>query len=165
MVDCEEGVFAIGERLSALFGCSWRLSKVDDCAMVPTGRGQELLNGFVQPVIRFRNAHMMTVGDNEALYLPRPISHTEYLEDHYGAPYLLEHGEDPDLSSIDDPEWVEEYRSAIESWQRHCRAASTGTAVAVHQPDPRRGKLVWIGDRAQEDTLIRAVVAQLLCNM
>jgi hypothetical protein len=165
VVNCEEGVYRIGETLSALFGCSWKLSKIDDCAIVPTDRGRELLNEFVQPVISLDKAHMMTVGDNEAIYLPKPISRTEYFQDYYGAPYLLEYGDDPDLNSIDDPEWLEEYRSAMEEWERHCSAASAGTPVAVHQPDPQGGKLVWIGDRAQEDTRIRAVLAQLLCNI
>jgi len=165
VVDCVEGVYAIGETLSALFGCSWRLSKVDDCALVPTGRGRELLNEFVQPVIHLHRAHMMTVGEDEALYLPQPISRTEYFKDYYGAPHLLEYGEDPDLNSIDDPEWLEDYRSAMDSWERHCGAASKGTPVAVHEADPQGGKLVWIGDRAQEDTRIRAVLAQLLSNI
>ena len=170
VVDCVEGVYAIGETLSRMFGCSWSLSKVDDYDVVPTDKGRELLKEFAQPTISLRKAHMMTVGEDEALYLPKPISRTEYFEDYFGAPHLLEYGEEPDLDSIDDPEWLEEYRSALESWERHCSAASTGAAFAVHQAEPAPhcaagGRLVWIGDRAQEDTRSRTVLAQLLCNL
>uniref|UniRef100_A0A6T6VYJ1 Uncharacterized protein n=1 Tax=Hemiselmis tepida TaxID=464990 RepID=A0A6T6VYJ1_9CRYP len=169
VVYCEMGVYSIGETLGLIFGCEWSLEGVNHYTVAPTETGRVLLGDSAPEELYVGSAHMLKVAEGEALYIPKQatLSLAEYIREYLGDPQLLEHGEEPDLASIDDEEWVEDWNEAVRSWKS---TKKQGTPLAVYRADPvpphgQGGKLVWVGDRAQEDTGIRSVLAHLFCKL
>jgi len=153
----------MAEELNALFGCKWTRAETTTTACVPTETAQELLGENAVPEIHFGKAHMMNVGPGEALYIPKPISRAEYMRDYAGMMDPTQYGEDPDLEAIDDEEFVEDFKEALEGWGRFQKTLFI-TPVAVHR-GKHGGQLVWVGDRSQEDSRVRGVLAHLCCKL
>jgi hypothetical protein len=161
-VDTEVGMFSIDQTLNQNFGCNWKLVKTDSLVCSPTDAGKELLGESAAPELYFGKAHLMEVGRSEALYTRKPMSRLEFMTDIADLENPAQYGEEPDLDSIDDEYFVEDYRAALRAWEAHLRDADL-TPVALHRARAGGGRLVWIGDRAQEDTGMRGVLATLMC--
>ena len=163
IVDAEAGLFNVTETLNESFGCNWKLAEIDNFDCHPTDLGRELLGESAAPEIYFGQAHMLEVGDNEALYVPIPISRAEFMQDHCGIVDPAQYGEEPDLDSIADAEFVDDFREALRLWERH-QSKARNAPLAAHRA-AHGGRLVWVGDRAQEDTAARGVLARLLHSL
>jgi hypothetical protein len=175
VVDCECGDAVVASTLNKLFGTSWSHFAVaeddptadDNFLCIPTEAGKGLLRHAASPEIYFGGANMMSVGEEEALYVPRPMSRLEfivrYLEDNTGMTALAVNGQAADLDHMHDEELVGYYREALHAWkERQAVFRCTPIALYAHAGG---GKLVWNGDRGLEDTRMRSVLAELVCNL
>lgn len=149
MVWCEEGVYSIGSVLSQLFGCQWNLGGInnDNETCVPTEQGKALLGPDIAQNVFARGGHLMVVPDGEGLYCNETLGLEEYLTENYGI-------------EIDNEEDDEELLDALRAYRRYKKNNSTSYLIAVHQNE-QGGRLIWLGDRKQGDSKMRAIVAKL----
>jgi hypothetical protein len=86
-----------------------------------------------------------------------------YLEDNTGMTALAVNGQAADLDHMHEEELVGYYREALHAWkERQAVFRCTPIALYAHAGG---GKLVWNGDRGLEDTRMRSVLAELVCNL
>lgn len=89
----------------------------------------------------------MVVPDGEGLYCNETLGLEEYLTENYGI-------------EIDNEEDDEELLDALRAYRRYKKNNSTSYLIAVHQNE-QGGRLIWLGDRKQGDSKMRAIVAKL----
>ena len=149
MIWCEEGVYSIGSTLSQLFGCQWNLGGINDGneTCLPTDQGKALLGPDIAKNIYARGGHMMVVPDGEGLYCNETLGLEEYLTENHGV-------------DIDNDEDDEELLYALKSYRRYKKTNASNHLIAVHKNE-NGGRLIWMGDRKELDSKLRAIVAKL----
>lgn len=149
MVWCEEGIYSIGSILSQLFGCEWQLGGINNSneTCVPTEQGKALLGPEIAKKVFARGGHMMVVPEGEGLYQNETLGLEEYLDENYGV-------------SLDDEDDDEELLDALRAYRRYKKSNAASHLIAVHHNESG-GRLIWLGDRKQVDSNMRAIVAKL----
>jgi hypothetical protein len=165
VVVCEEGLYSIGEILSGMFGCQWKLARVKNMDCVPTAAAYNEL-GELPAKVYFGKGHSMHVAKGEAMYVERAYGKKEYISNFFG---LEMKGWDEEKEEFTqewldgirkhDPEYMEDVDEALEKWEKYKDDPPMDGFIAVHH---NVGRLVWMGDRAQESTTIRPILAKLL---
>jgi len=149
MVWCEEGVYSIGDKLSQLFGCQWSLGRINDGSekCVPTEQGKALLGPDVAQKVYARGGHLMVVPEGEGLYCNETMGLEEYLAEEHGV-------------EIDNDEDDDELLYALKAYRRYKKENAGSHLIAIHQNE-NGGRLIWLGDRKEFDSKMRAIVAKL----
>jgi hypothetical protein len=165
VVVCEEGLYSIGGILSGMFGCQWKLARVENMDCVPTAAAYNAL-GEIPADLYFGKGHSMHVAEGEAMYVERAYGKKEHIMNFSGVEMRGWDEEQEEFTKEwldgirkNDPEYLEDVEKALEKWEEYKDDPPMDGFIAVHD---NVGRLVWIGDRAQERTSIRQLLAKLL---
>ena len=150
VVMCVEGIYAIGSQLNSEFGCEWHLQGVDNETCTPTEKGREYFGNDVVEKLYAGKGHFMGASEEEGLYRAQILDYEKYKHEHYG---YCSDGEFSD----------DELDECSQAYERHVHENKTKFLLAVHEND-KGGRIVWMGDRNQEDPKMRAVFAKLCCK-
>jgi hypothetical protein len=141
MVQCAEGVYEIGNLLSASFGTKWQLGAIESTKCIPTSKGLELLG--IEPFEAYLSGkvHFMKTSPDEGIVAYNMYKNKEE--------FFNENDLDPDEPEDD----------AEESWQRYLQQYEHQHAVAFYKGG--NGMIIWNGDRGQ-NTEMQGVFMKLL---
>jgi len=140
MVQCVEGIYAIGDLLSKTFGCRWRLVAIESSKVILTERGRQLLGeDMEEPILTLGGKVHFMQGDEGVL------SKKVYTKEEF------EYNCSPD--SDDEDAYTYPQYLAQEQGQH---------AICIHEGPGSEGKLIWNGDRGQNDSM-KLAFSKLIC--
>jgi hypothetical protein len=147
---CVEGIYAIGSKLESDFGCDWHLNGIDNETCTPTEKGREYFGSEVEEQLYAGKGHFMRTPQEEGLYQVQIPDYEKYKSDFYGLCSDEEYSDD-------------ELENCRKSYERYVSENKNKFLLAVHEND-KGGRIVWMGDRNQEDPKMRALFAKLCCE-
>jgi hypothetical protein len=151
VVVCKEGTYAIGSKLAPHFGCQWRLGKINDENCVPSEKAIEFFGTLLPKELYTRKGHFMVVPKDERLYTAKILSEEEYFTDNYSG-----FSSDEDLDA-------EEVSEAKKYYSQHVTENSSSALLALREHESG-GSLVWMGDRVEDDSKMRALFSKICCG-
>lgn len=147
VVVCVEGIYAIGDVLSSVFGSKWKLSQVADYDCVVTEQGRKLLGDAINaPKVYLRKGHFMKTPEDEGIYGIFTPDFEAYLAENYGDDADEEDREDAKLS-----------------WRQLGSLSQSSFVIAMYNDTKSQGSLAWFGDRSMKSEL-NQVFAKLVCR-
>jgi len=131
IVHVVEGIYAIGDILSKQFGCQWKLQAIESSAVVVTDRGRQLLGEMncIREMTLHGKAHFMRAPQVEALISKKVYNKEEFVNQY-----------DPDSDDED-------------AYPRYRRGEEGQHVMCVYEGFGSEGKLIWNGDRGQNDVM------------
>ena len=150
VVVCIEGIYAIGNPLESAFGCQWQIGEIDNYRCTPTDKGRELFGGDAVEKLYAGKGHFIQAPKEEGLYQVEVLDYETYQTEQYGLC--------PDEELSDD-----ELNTCRQAYDHYAQRNANLFLLAVHEND-KGGRIVWMGDRNQEDAKMRAIFAKVCCQ-